>query len=336
MKIGLTLHMDADVIPDVVVRYHEQLDLVLLAEQVGLDCIWLTEHHGQIDSPTPRPELFIAHATACTQRIKFGTAALLLGQRAPLEIAEIISMLSVLAPQRIQIGLAKGGPFIAHQHIWAASAQRGERLLAALPVLRDWLDGRRVVLIEGGQAVPLVPYFPQLAHTPLFVATRDPAAITQAAKLGLGLMAAQFSPVAGIRTSVAQYTAEAGKSPRLMVGRGVLIDDDESRACLRALAHVNQVRARKHAAKRGGLSSPPQPSINDATLPRGIDKITRDNIDEFALIGSVATIRARLPELAALGVTDLALNPMTDDTSERREQLMFIGQLLRQYGQFND
>ncbi|MGC8697668.1 MAG: LLM class flavin-dependent oxidoreductase, partial [Halothiobacillus sp.] len=267
---------------------------------------------------------------------KFGTAALLLGQRAPLEIAEIISMLSVLAPQRIQIGLAKGGPFIAHQHIWAAAEQRGERLLAALPLLKNWLKGQKVAVIEGGEPVPLVPYVSQLADTPLFVATRDPATITQAAKLGLGLMAAQFWPVAGIRASVAQYTIEAGKAPRLMVGRGVLIDDDEPRARLRALAHVNQVRARKHAAKRGGLSSLPQPSITDATLPRGIDKITLDNIDEFALIGSVATIRARLPELSSLGVTDLALNPMTDDTSERCEQLNLIGQLLREFVQHHD
>lgn len=328
MNIGLTLHMDADHIPDVVVRYQEQMELVALAEQIGLDCIWLTEHHGQIDSPTPRPELFIAHAAARTQRIKFGTAALLLGQRAPLDIAEIVAMLSVLAPQRIKIGLAKGGPFLAHQHIWAASAERGERLLAALPMLHAWLNGQSVPLIAGEPAVSLVPHLPALANTPLYVATRDPAAISQAAKLGMGLMAAQFWPLAGIRAAAAQYSDEARRAPPLMVGRGIYIDDDESRARERAFAHICQVRARKHHAKRGGVLEPAA-SIGAVPPVRGIDKITDDTVDELSLIGSIDRIRARLPELAALGVTDLALNPMTDDTAERRVQLARIGELLR-------
>jgi alkanesulfonate monooxygenase SsuD/methylene tetrahydromethanopterin reductase-like flavin-dependent oxidoreductase (luciferase family) len=331
MKIGLTLHMDADNIPDVSIRYQEQLMLVDLAEEVGLDCIWLTEHHGQHSSPTPRPELFIAHASARTKRINFGTAALLLGQRDPLDIAEIIAMLCVLAPNRIKIGLAKGGPFLAHKHIWEAAEQRGERLLTALPTLHVWLSGRAAAAHKKGQPVYLTPYVNELRDTPLYLATRDPIAIKEAARWGMGLMAAQFWSLARIRESIVQYAIEAGHTPpNLMIGRGIYIHEDENIARERALSHVQQVRARKQLAKRGG---PEETDNATAQAKRGIDLITADNIDEFALVGSIDRILARLPDFIALGTTDLALNPMTDRTTERQEQLRHIGVLLQRYGQ---
>lgn len=330
MKIGLTLHMDADCIPDVTMRYEDQLALVECAEAEGLDCIWLTEHHGQPDSPTPRPELFIAHASARTSQIKFGTAALLLGHRDPLDIAEIISMLCVLAPHRIKIGLAKGGPFLAHRQIWQGAEQRGERLLAALPSLHEWLNGLGVILQEDGGLVYLSPYVEELRHVPLYLATRDPLAIQKAARWKMGLMAAQFWPMDQIRASVLQYTMHAGRTPDLMVGRGIYIHDDVSVARERALEHVQQVRARKHRAKRGENGSA---DMVLASASRGIDRITLENIDEFALVGPIDLILDRLPALIELGTTDLALNPMTDITSERMEQLRLIGQMLRRYGQ---
>lgn len=325
MNIGLTLHMDADHIPDVVARYQEQLSLVKHAEAVGLACIWLTEHHGQPDSPTPRPELFIAFAAAQTTRIQFGTGALLLGQRSAWEIAEIIAMLAVLAPGRIKIGLAKGGPFIAHQHIWAGSDQRGARFLAALPQLHGWLQGQAIPLQVGTEPIQLVPYCTHLTDLPIYLASRAPEVIAVAAQYGYGLMVAQFWPISSITAVIAQYRALAGHPPRLMVSRGIYLHDDPLIARQRALAHIRHVRSRKKRAKRSTLDGLPQTA---ATQDRSPEPITEDNLDQFALIGPPETIRQQIETYRALGISDLSLSPMTDDTAERHEQICRIGALL--------
>lgn len=330
MKIGLTLHMDADDIPDVTQHYQEQLMLVDCAEAEGLDCIWLTEHHGQPDSPTPRPELFIAHASARTQRIKFGTAALLLGQRDPLDIAEIIGMLWILAPHRIRIGLAKGGPFLSHQQIWQGTERRGERLIAALPALHDWLNGAGVVLQDENHPVYLSPYTEALKQVPLYLATRDPVTITEAARWQMGLMAAQFWPIEAVAESVNTYRGIAGRAPALMLSRGVYVHENIDIARERAFKHVQIVRARKNKAKRGHKSA----NAPRATAEkRGIDRVTLKTIDEFALLGPESLILERLASLVALGTSDLALNPMTDRTDERQEQIQRIGTIARRFNE---
>jgi len=328
MKIGLILHVDADDIPDVTRRYQEQLSLVEYAEAVGIDCVWLTEHHGQPDSPTPRPELFIAHALARTQRIAFGTAALLLGQRDALDIAEIIAMLWVLAPQRIKIGLAKGGPFLAHQNIWQANEIRAERLISSLPALHDWLEGKGVVLHDKRQPVYLTPYPQGLATVPLYLATRDPLAIAQAARWRMGLMAAQFWQQARVAESVQTYQRMAGHAPNLMLVRGIYVHEQIDIARARAFEQVQRVRARKAEAKQDNKTTDaPGPDSSK----RGIDRITLDNIDEFVLVGPESLISERMAALAAIGVSDLALNPMTDHTDERRAQLEAIGRIARSF-----
>jgi len=326
MNIGLTLHMDADHISDVVARYQEQLSLVKQAEAVGLQCIWLTEHHGQPDSPIPRPELFIAFAAAQTERIQFGTGALLLGQRSAWEIAEIIATLAVLAPGRIKIGLAKGGPFIAHQQIWAESEQRGARFLAALPQLHDWLQGRAAPLQADTAPIELVPYCAALTNLPIYLASRAPEVIKAAAHYGYGLMVAQFWPISSIIAVMAQYTALAGQAPRLMVSRGIYIHDDPDIARQRALAHIEQVRRRKKHAKRGTLDlSPETTQLTPHNMP---EPITADNIDQFALIGCPKTIQRHIEFYRALGICDLSLSPLTDNTGERHDQITRIGALL--------
>lgn len=326
MNIGLTLHMDADHIPDVVARYQEHLSLVKQAEAVGLSCIWLTEHHGQPDSPTPRPELFIAFAAAQTARIQFGTGALLLGQRSAWEIAEIIATLAVLAPRRIKIGLAKGGPFIAHQQIWAESEQRGARFLAALPQLNGWLQGQAIPLQAGAEPIELTPFSAALTELPIYLASRAPEVIKAAAQYGYGLMVAQFWPISSITALIAQYIALAGHPPRLMVSRGIYMHDDPIIARQRALAHIEQVRSRKKRAKRGTLDFSPETTA--ATQAGSPAPITEDNLDQFALIGRPQTIRKQIEIYRALGISDLSLGPMTDDTAERADQICRIGELL--------
>jgi len=98
-------HPDAEV-------YKRELDLMVEAEQLGFDAVWIAEHHfNSYWSITPEPLLVAAHLAARTSRIRVGSAANIAGMPHPVRMAEMGAMLDVISGGRADIGLAKGfGP----------------------------------------------------------------------------------------------------------------------------------------------------------------------------------------------------------------------------------
>jgi alkanesulfonate monooxygenase SsuD/methylene tetrahydromethanopterin reductase-like flavin-dependent oxidoreductase (luciferase family) len=95
---------DADV-------YRQETDLMVQAEELGFDAVWMAEHHFHRYCVTPDPLVLATHVAARTKRIRIGTAANVVTLNHPLRIAEQAAMLDCLSGGRVDIGLAKGyGP----------------------------------------------------------------------------------------------------------------------------------------------------------------------------------------------------------------------------------
>lgn len=73
--------------PDV---YYEQLlEQVQLAEELGWDCFWFTEHHFiAYGGLVPNPAIMLAMAATRTSRIRLGSAIAILPLHHPLTLAE--------------------------------------------------------------------------------------------------------------------------------------------------------------------------------------------------------------------------------------------------------
>lgn len=87
-------------------RFNFGIEYCLYTEQLGLNSIWLGEHHFSKYSPLSRPLLFASYIAARTSEIRIGTAAALSPLQHPLILAEEFATLDILSHGRMEIGLS--------------------------------------------------------------------------------------------------------------------------------------------------------------------------------------------------------------------------------------
>jgi len=91
--------------------YRQETDLMVHAEELGFDAVWVAEHHFHHYCISPDPLLLATHVAARTRRIRIGTAANVVTLTHPLRMAEQAAMVDCLSGGRLDLGLAKGyGP----------------------------------------------------------------------------------------------------------------------------------------------------------------------------------------------------------------------------------
>ncbi len=98
-----------DLDPPFDVFYQQILDQIALAEELGWDCFWFTEHHFALyGGPEPNPAVFLAAAAARTSKIHLGSAISILPLHHPITIAEDYAMVDVLSRGRLEFGMGLG------------------------------------------------------------------------------------------------------------------------------------------------------------------------------------------------------------------------------------
>lgn len=88
-------------------HYQRGLARVQRAEELGLDSVWLTEHHFFEDGYLPQPHVYAAAVAARTSRIRIGTA-IALPLRPAIEFAEQAAVLDIISGGRFELGLGVG------------------------------------------------------------------------------------------------------------------------------------------------------------------------------------------------------------------------------------
>ena len=87
---------------------HDSLEQIELADQLGLDEVWLGEHrfsrHGLLSGFFS----FAGHVAARTTRLRIGTAVVVLPLHNPILMAEELAMLDVLSGGRLEVGIGSG------------------------------------------------------------------------------------------------------------------------------------------------------------------------------------------------------------------------------------
>lgn len=93
---------------DEVAYYHDTLDLMILAEQLGFDSVWAGEEHFYSFGLCPSPQIFLTALARETTRLRLGTAISLLPFDNPLRKAEDFAMLDILSNGRLNLGVGRG------------------------------------------------------------------------------------------------------------------------------------------------------------------------------------------------------------------------------------
>jgi alkanesulfonate monooxygenase SsuD/methylene tetrahydromethanopterin reductase-like flavin-dependent oxidoreductase (luciferase family) len=88
--------------------YDQRLRMLELADDAGIWCYHIAEHHGTPLSVAPAPNLFLAALAERTTRLRFGPLVQLLSLNNPLRNIEEICLLDNLSGGRLELGIGRG------------------------------------------------------------------------------------------------------------------------------------------------------------------------------------------------------------------------------------
>ncbi|MGC8807380.1 MAG: LLM class flavin-dependent oxidoreductase [Thiomonas sp.] len=295
-QIGMMLHMQPAPGEGLPAFFSRRAALVAALEQTGVQAVWVTEHHFDPVSLSASPLLLLAHWAARTRQIQLGVAAVLAAGRSPALLAEEIALLSQLAPGRIALGFAKGGPFEAQKRAFGwGSEQARTDMRTVVDAVLDLLHPQPTAALTATPDAALQP--PLHGSVPMFVASRDPDTLAWAARRGLGWMSAQFWPLDTYDAQAVNWGAAASQPADALLVRGLWIDDDGDAARRHALAWLADFRRSKQAQWKVGFRGP-------------LDLDESESLSRM-IVGTPQDCAAQLAALLAQRqVPRLAFNPM--------------------------
>lgn len=289
------------------------------AEQAGFDELWLAEDcflSGGIAQA--------AVALATTTRIGVGVGIMPAAARNVAFAALEVSFLACAFPGRLMIGVGHGMTgWLRQAGAWPSSP---------LTLLAEYLDALRALLAGQtltvhGRYVTLTDV--QLAHVPpiappVLAGVRGPKSLALSGRHADGTILAEPVTPAYLEFARSHIGSAVTGEHQIVAYNIAAVDDDQRRA-----------RERVRAALWWAGEPPWQPEI--APLPFAADltsmrqaagsagEFTRRLpgawIDQLALVGPPATVRARLAELAAAGAGHVVMCPVGDDPIEELSRL---------------
>ena len=99
---------DPEVHVDATTLYGQIIEQVVLAETLGFESAWISEHHfSDYGGDIPNPPLFMMALAQQTSRIRLGSAGVALPINRPLNTAEQLAMVDVASGGRVDIGVVR-------------------------------------------------------------------------------------------------------------------------------------------------------------------------------------------------------------------------------------
>jgi len=194
--------------------YADILDLCVVAEDLRLDAVWLSEHHFVDDGYMPSLLPAAAAIAARTTRIAIGTGVLLAPFYDPLRLAEDSATVDLISAGRLVLGLGAGYRDEEFDGFGRTRDGLGAVIDQVIATLRaGWSDGPVSGRPPGAVPVTVTPKPHQAGGPPVWIGARSRAGLRRTARAADGLIAARVSP-AEFAQQVALLDAEASAAGR--------------------------------------------------------------------------------------------------------------------------
>ncbi|MFI5619176.1 LLM class flavin-dependent oxidoreductase [Streptomyces sp. NPDC051567] len=180
---------------------HRAVRTAEVAEEAGLDSVWLAEHHFVPYGVCPSAVTLAALLLGRTRRLRVGTAVSVLPSTHPVALGEQAALLHLTSGGRFSLGVGRGGPWVDLEVFGGGLDAYENGFPEALDLLRRWLDEPVVGASGGRYAFREVAVVPRPAEAlgrtggdgpgpgpEVIVACTSPASVRLAAARGLPML----------------------------------------------------------------------------------------------------------------------------------------------------
>lgn len=144
--------------------YREFLDDVRLADELGYDSLWLSEHHFYYDGYCPALLTAAAAGLAVSERLRVGTGMLLAPYQRPERIAAAAREIGQRFGGRLDVGVGMGYRDVEFDGKGISRGERVPRLLEAVRQLEESSADDTFAVLMGAQAPPGIARAGRLGH----------------------------------------------------------------------------------------------------------------------------------------------------------------------------
>ncbi len=168
--------------------YDAEMDMIMYAEELGFDGVFLAEHHFRAYGIIPSIMPFAAYVAAKTKRLKIGSGIVVLPFHHPLRAAEEAAMVDMLSGGRLIYGFGRGYQAVEFNGYGMELSEARDRTDEAIDILRlAWTNEE--FSFKGKfhefENVNVLPKPVQAGGPPLYVASVSPETIGHYAKKGI-------------------------------------------------------------------------------------------------------------------------------------------------------
>jgi luciferase family oxidoreductase group 1 len=315
---------------DVAIR--ETLELARHCDALGYHRYWVSEHHNSDSIVGTAPEVLMAAIAATTQRIRVGSAGVMLPHYSTLKVAEQFRVLEGIAPGRIDLGVGRApGSDRLTAYALNPYANAADEFPQQVQDLQAWVSG--APLPEGHpfraiKAHPMGPTSPEL-----WILGSSDYGAKLAAHFGLPYAFAYFfSDGRGVEEALDLYRRNYRPSPRYPRPQATI--------CVWALAADTEAEARRllmtrefwrigfEQGIRKPLISPEEAGAYPYTTA---ERATIESLRRKAFVGTAEQVATRLTELARhLDLEELVIVTWTHDPAPRHRSYELLAEAFRE------
>jgi alkanesulfonate monooxygenase SsuD/methylene tetrahydromethanopterin reductase-like flavin-dependent oxidoreductase (luciferase family) len=211
---------------------------VLAAERLGFSHVFMVEHHFTGVEQVSSSLSLLNYLAAKTQRIRLGTAVIVLPWHNPALLAEQVATLDVLSGGRFDFGVGKGYRPTEFEGFGVAPAEAQSRFDETLGFLKQAWTARERFTHRGPHWVfnniVVEPSPVQRPHPPIWMGAGSPDSIRRAAAEGVNLLLDQVGAIDLTMQRVAIYREERARlglpqdGAQIAATRGLWIVDTEA------------------------------------------------------------------------------------------------------------
>lgn len=207
--------------------------LVALADELGFERYWVSEHHNFKLVAGTSPEVLIPYLASHSKRIRVGSGGIMLPNHSALKVAENFGLLASLFPGRIDLGIgrAPGGDRLSANLLNPSNTFSEKDFFQQLIDLQAWLRDEEMAetVHDKVKAYPIAEIPPEM-----WILSSSGGSAEFAAHFGTALSFAHFINPHGGPEMVALYRdsfrpSTALAEPKVNVGIFAFCSDDEEK-----------------------------------------------------------------------------------------------------------